>query len=145
MHEAELRVPLNWQDQSMQLFRVPSESGGGDSSFIVTRDYDGAAKLAKDYADEQLIVLKQKFRGFKLLAKADLAIDRSAAVVIDYEWESNSVILRQRQAYVPAAESMLTLTLTAKAVSFDSLEWAWQTVLASIRLNRGPTKQDPMR
>lgn len=145
MHEADLQVPASWQDQSMQLFRVPSETGGSDASFIVTRDYDAVAKQAKVYADEQIAVLKQKFRGFKLLATHELMIGGAPAHVIDYEWESNSVILRQRQAYLAAVESMLTLTLTARTLNFDALEGAWQTLVTSFRLNRAPAKQDSMR
>jgi hypothetical protein len=145
MHEAELRVPEAWQDQSMQLFRVPSATGGGDASFIVTRDYAAVATPVKTYAEEQVVVLKQKFRGFKLLSTGELAIGGVAAQLIDYEWESNDVILRQRQAYLPAAESMLTLTLTARARGFDELEWAWQTVVSSLQLHKEPAKHDPIR
>jgi hypothetical protein len=66
MHEAELLMPVAWQDQSMQLFRIPSGAGGGDASFIVTRDYDAGGTPANVYASEQVKALKQKFQGFKL-------------------------------------------------------------------------------
>jgi hypothetical protein len=145
MHEAELRVPTSWQDQSMQVFRVPDDRGGSDASFIVTRDYEGVRKSVATYADEQISTLKQKFPGFKLLGTRESTFDGVAGMIIDYEWTSNGVVLRQRQAYVPTTASMLALTLTGRTINFDSLESAWQTVLSSLRLHSEPAKQDLMR
>jgi len=129
----------------MHVFRVPADRGGSDASFVVTRDYDGAAKSAMAYAAEQLSTLKQKFQGFNLLATCESTFDGVDGVIVDYEWQSNAVMLRQRQAYIPTSASMLTLTLTARAVSFESHEASWQKVLGSLHLTNEPARRDLRR
>lgn len=133
LHEAELDLPTSWTDQSMQLFRIPLESGG-DASFIVTRDYEAVGVDASGYAEAQQVTLKEKFSEFRLLSAQTLELGGVQAAQLDYEWSSNGVVLRQRQAYVPTPEAMLTLTLTARTATFDRLDIAWESVARSLRL-----------
>lgn len=132
MHEAQLSIPASWRDQTMQMFRIPDVPG--EASFVVTRDCQPSTRDAKPYADAQLAALEHQFPEFRALASTEKQLGTQRIAVLDYQWRTDKLMLRQRQAYVPAPACMLTLTLTARPETFDQLEWAWTLVLSSLRL-----------
>lgn len=138
LHEGELTLPPGWRDQSMQVFRLPGEAGQGDASFIVTRDYETPLAVPAEYARAQQETLAKQFGGYRLLSATDATLDGDPAAVVDYQWLSSGVLLRQRQAYFHCGDCMVSLTLTARATRFEQLEGTWGQVMTSFRLRRKP-------
>lgn len=133
-HEADLSVPRQWQDQSMQMFRIPADAAGGaDASFIITRDYQGVM-APRAYAEAQLSVLAQRFAGFRFISQNESIVRNRDVAAVDFEWTANEVLLRQRQAYLCAKECMLILTMTGRSNAFEHLDWTWNAVVGSLRL-----------
>lgn len=146
MQEADLAIPVSWQDQSMHMFRIPPGAGTttADASFVVTRDAQAAKRDAVAYAEEQQAAIKDKLAEYRLLALRRSKCGEIEIALVDYLWSANDVVLHQRQACVPTPEGMLTLTLTARMQDLEALEAAWNDVLGSLKpVRHGPPGLQP--
>lgn len=142
-HEALLRIPEGWSDQSMNVFRLAGKNGMKDTSLVVTRDYNTELQDVAEYAKGFLDVAGKQFSGFKLLAQGEASIDGQPAYIIDYTWRSGGTsLLRQRQAFVRNGP-MLIITLTAMASDFMQHEPVWVEFLSAMKLRKDEPLPEP--
>jgi len=135
-HEALMRIPEGWSDQTMNVFRLAGKNGMKDTSLVVTRDYNTELQDVAEYAKGFLDVAGKQFSGFKLLAQGDASIDSQPAYIIDYTWRSGGTsLLRQRQAFVRNGP-MLIIALTAMASEFMQHDPVWVEFLSAFRLRK---------
>jgi hypothetical protein len=143
-HEATLRVPDGWLDQSMNVFRLPGKSGAKDTSLVVTRDHNTELEDPTEYAKGFLDLAGKQFNAFKLLAQGEASIDGQPAHIIDYTWRSGgAALLRQRQAFVRNGP-MLIITLTAMASEFMQHDAVWVEFLSAFKLRKDEPSPEPV-
>lgn len=131
MHEGEISIPEAWQDKTMQLFVLP-QPGGGQASFVITRDGETKAQSLEAYVDGQLLQAKNRLNQFRLIGREVLEVGHTPSVEIDYVWKApEQVELRQRQAFAEWQNSYLIFTLTTRAADFEKHLVSWSEVLRS--------------
>jgi hypothetical protein len=128
LHEGEIIIPENTQDQSLTIFGLTegqpaSAVGPGqppEFSFVISRQPLPNGLDAHTYTDQQLKGLPQILRGFALIERTAAPLSGRVASLLEFTWQSEHGLMYQRQAIVacgpiddqPAAA--LTLTGTTR-------------------------------
>jgi hypothetical protein len=135
LNEADIQVPAEWKDTTINAFVLPGEEGGGAASFVVTRDAYAEAIELQAYADQQLVKAAQQLPSYTLLTRQSATISGQSTLQSDFTWLTpDRVTVRQRQACLKHGDVVLVVTLTARDATFDSYEPVWAQVIASLRL-----------
>ena len=54
-HEADVQVPDDWQDGTINTFSLEGAGGKSAANFVVTRDFKTKVADVQAYADQQLV------------------------------------------------------------------------------------------
>ncbi len=87
LHEADLEIPDAWQDQSINIFKLPASGPAREASFVISRDASQGDAPFADYVARQLENAEKQLPGFKLHKRWDINIHGHAAVLLDYQWQ----------------------------------------------------------
>ncbi len=133
MQEAEISVPDEWRDKTIQLFVLPND-GGGEATLVVSRDAETKAASLDGYVDGQLTEAGKRLNRFRFISRNAITIGGKPAVEIDYLWTTPERIeLHQRQAYAEWPGCFLIFTLTTRTSDFGRHEANWRQTLESVR------------
>lgn len=136
LNEADILLPDNWKDTTINAFILPSssKSGEAEATFVITRDSEAAGNV-EHYADLQLVEAAKKLNRYKLIERGQTRIGNRPAIQVDYTWVTpDRIEIRQRQAYLNYQASILIFTLTVRASDFEPYLTAWENAIASVRL-----------
>ncbi|MDH0749410.1 DcrB-related protein [Pseudomonas sp. GD03842] len=134
IHEADLEVPENWLDQTINIFRLPAVASAKEASFVISRDSIDNAGAFADYVAGQLASAEQQLPGFSLLQKWDFELNGCPAALVDYTWEREGHSLMLRQVFVEHGAAVLITTLTTTVDDLPHHEMAWRKVMHSFTL-----------
>ena len=135
LNEADIQIPEEWRDTTINAFVLPGEEGGGAASFVVTRDADGADMELQAYADQQLVKAAQQLPSYALVSRVIRTMAGQPAVQSDYTWLTpERAMVRQRQACLRHGNLFVVLTLTARDATFSTYEPVWSQVIDTLRL-----------
>lgn len=134
IHEADLEVPENWLDQTINIFRLPAVASAKEASFVISRDSIGNAGAFADYIAGQLASAEQQLPRFSLLQKWDFELNGCPAALADYTWEREGHPLMLRQVFVEHAGAVLITTLTTTVDDLPHHETAWRKVMHTLTL-----------
>jgi hypothetical protein len=135
-NEGEISIPEAWEDQSIQMFRLPEGPDTKEASVVITRDYATPVENPLEYASAQKDLFTKQFPGFKFLGQTETTIGDRTAVLVDYQWQANGMPLRQKQAYMKAQDCMIALTLSSRSEDFQKYEPAWSHVISSFKFTK---------
>lgn len=132
LHEAALDIPATWQDQSINIFKLPAVGSAGEASFVISRDRSqGDAEFA-DYIAAQLTSAEQQLPGFTLIKRWDFTLHEHAATLLDYSWQREGRELMLRQVFVERKPAVLITTLTTTVHDLIHHEPAWKQAMQSL-------------
>jgi len=136
LNEADVQVPGDWKDNTINAFVLPGEEGGGAASFVITRDAEAGGVELQVYADQQLVKAAQQLPSYALLTRdTTRIIAGQPAIQSDFTWLTpEGVSVRQRQACLRNGDLILVLTLTARDATFSNYEPVWGQVVDTLRL-----------
>jgi hypothetical protein len=135
LNEADIQIPAEWRDTTINAFVLPGEEGGGAASFVVTRDAQAAGLELQAYADQQLVKAAQQLPSYTLLSRNARTIAERSALQSDFTWLSpEGVTIRQRQVCLRHGDVFLVITLTSRDATFSDYETVWSQVIDSLRL-----------
>ncbi len=130
IHEADLVIGPDWQDQSLQVFKLPAPPGGKEASFVVSRDLTrGAAKDFDAYIIEQRAKLKDKLPGFKLIKDQDIHHYQHDGAWFEYTWRNGASELFIRQVFYDRNPQVLIFTLTCSPTDAAHFDLAWRSTM----------------
>lgn len=132
LNEADIDIPAGWQDQSINIFKLPGAAGAGDASFVVSRDPSQDDLPFADYIERQLKQAEQQLPGFKLLLRGDFVLHGHAASRLDYSWQREGRDLLLRQVFVERKPAVLITTLTTTPNDIKHHEKAWKEVMQTL-------------
>lgn len=132
MQEAELEIPEAWQDQSINVFKLPAMNGGREASFVISRDAGQGDSSFPDYIAEQLKSAEQQLPRFKLHQSWDFVLHGHTATLLDYSWEREGRELMLRQVFVEHKPAILIATLTTTPDDLVRHERAWKQAIATL-------------
>jgi len=138
IQEADLEVPADWRDQTINIFTLPAVESASAASFVISRDSIGTYNNFPDYVANQLTSAEQQLPGFKLLQTWDFELNGFPAALADYSWEREGHELMLRQVFVEDGSKVLITTLTTTFNDLPYHEAAWKKVMHTLALRSVP-------
>lgn len=132
LQEADLEIPDTWQDQSINIFKLPAVGGAQEASFVISRDPNQGDTSFVDYIAKQLYSAEQQLPGFELIKRWDFVLHGHAAVLFDYSWKRDGRELMLRQVFVERKPAVLITTLTTTPADMVHHEPAWKQAMATL-------------
>ncbi len=129
LHEADLEIPDAWQDQSINIFKLPASGPAREASFVISRDASQGDAPFADYVARQLENADKQLPGFKLHKRWDINIHGHAAVLLDYQWQREGRDLMLRQVFIERRPAVLITTLTTTPADLPHHEPAWKQAM----------------
>lgn len=137
LQEANITIPENWRDQTINAFVLPANEAMGEVSFVVTRDNQTRVDTVAQFARVQIAKVSKQLTGFRLVRQEERAIGGLPGTVVDYSWSVSAyVTVCQRQGYVKYGDHFLILTLTTKKEHFEGYKHLWGDIVQSIRFHK---------
>ncbi|NVZ63199.1 DcrB-related protein [Pseudomonas gingeri] len=134
LQEADLEIPDTWQDQSINIFKLPAVGGAREASFVISRDPSRADAVFADYVAAQLKSAEQQLPGFNLVKRWDFVLHEHAAALLDYSWQREGRELMLRQVFIDRKPVVLITTLTTTPDDLVYHEPAWKAAMQSLKL-----------
>lgn len=140
LQEATLEIPDIYKDRTMNLF-VLSENNASDFSFVISR---GAAKYNDKVQSVAARILKEleiTVQKFNLVSSAMTVLDRMPAAEIFYHFESNNMLIWQKQTIVLLDDRLMGKKMVSYIGSCpdsfnDYYQKQYADILKSIRFQR---------
>lgn len=132
LQEADLDIPAAWQDQSINIFKLPAVGSAKEASFVISRDRSQGDALFADYIAAQLASAEQQLPGFKLIKQWDFVLQARAATLLDYSWQREGRELMLRQVFIELKPAVLITTLTTTVNDLSHHEPAWKLAMQSL-------------
>ncbi len=133
LQEADLNIPDSWQDQSINIFKLPAVGGAQEASFVISRDPSQGDASFSDYVARQLDSAEQQLPGFSLIKRWDFDMHGHAAVLLDYSWKREGRELMLRQVFIERKPAVLITTLTTTVNDMPHHEPAWKQAMQSLK------------
>ncbi|BCG24806.1 DcrB-related protein [Pseudomonas tohonis] len=133
LHEADLDIPDSWQDQSINIFKLPATGPAKEASFVISRDPSKGDAPFADYIAQQLSNARQQLPGFALIKQWDINIQGSPAVLLDYTWQREGRQLMLRQVFIEHRALVLIATLTTTPQDLPYHEPAWKQAMQTFK------------
>lgn len=133
INEAELLIPSDWQDNSLNVFRIPANSQAGEASLVFSRDASQGQAGFAAFVMKQLQQCEAQLAGFKLLRHNVYAEPVSYAWV-DYQWQVAQRVIMLRQIFLEGKAGNLIVTLTTTPQDVAGHEAVWLEVIRSIKM-----------
>jgi hypothetical protein len=133
IQEADLEIPDAWQDQSINIFKLPAVGGAKEASFVISRDATQGDAAFVDYVDRQVKSADQQLPNFKLVQRWDMVLHGHAATLLDYTWQRDGRELMLRQVFIERKPAVLITTLTTTPNDLVHHETAWKMVMSTLK------------
>ncbi len=130
IQEADFHIPDAWQDQSINIFKLPADGTTQEASFVISRDPSKGDSPFAEYIDRQLNGAQQ-LPHFKLIKRWDFVHYNHVATLLDYSWRSENRAIALRQVFIELKPAVLIATLTTTPDDLDHHEPAWKEVMQS--------------
>lgn len=132
IQEADLDIPETWQDQSINIFKLPAVGGAKEASFVISRDGSQGDAIFADYIDKQVKSAEQQLPEFRLVQRWDTVLHEHAATLLDYTWKREGRELMLRQMFIERKPAVLITTLTTTPSDLARHETAWKIAMSSL-------------
>lgn len=133
INEGNLQIPIAWQDQTLNIFRIPPNGSAKEASLLISRDASQGDASFDDFINGQIKQCEQQLSEFKLLQKQICAEPFSYAWV-DYTWNAQEKTVMLRQIFFESKPANLIVTLTTTPEDAPTHEAAWREVVRSVQL-----------
>ncbi|WP_296262685.1 MULTISPECIES: DcrB-related protein [unclassified Pseudomonas] len=132
IQEADLEIPEAWQDQSINIFKLPAVGSAKEASFVISRDAGQGDASFAEYVANQLKSAELQLPGFKLIQTWDFVLHGHAATLLDYSWQREGRELMLRQVFIERKPAVLITTLTTTLGDLVHHEPAWKQAMATL-------------
>jgi hypothetical protein len=126
-------VPDHWHDQSIVAFRLPpAPGGGGDASFVMTKDPGKGVTPFATYFSKQAENIRRSLPGYHEL-KCELfhSNDRDAGW-LEFQFQKDGRAMQLRQIFFDCGFVAAICTLTALPVDMAYHDGDWRRLMASL-------------
>lgn len=133
IQEADLSIPDNWTDQSINIFKIPASGTAGEASFVISRDQSQGNKPFSEYVTGQIETAKNQLPGFRFFHREDINLRGYAASSIRYSWNRDGLELMLCQVFIECKPAVVILTLTTTPEDSLNHSAAWKEVIRGYR------------
>jgi hypothetical protein len=135
INEGAFELPDGWPDQTVNIFSTSREAPA-EFSLVISRDEEQEGEGLRDYVARQHKALYEQLPRLRMLRRGDVVLDGRPALDVEFTWESDAGLMRQRQVYVAHDGTILTLTATAREALYAKYEAALDDIAASFKFRR---------
>jgi hypothetical protein len=133
--EAELTISPEWQDQSLNVFKLPAAPNGKEASLVISRDIQRKAfDTFAAYADQQRKQLKEKLPGFKSFRDENIHYQDHDGLWLEYHWSNNGNTMHIWQVFYDRLQTALICTMTASEHDKEHFETVWRKSMSAMKL-----------
>ncbi len=143
IQEANLTIPSEWSDQSLNIFKIPGGNGFHEGSFLISRDTLDTAKAFKDYFQLQLNKCQTQLPQFELKKNECFETQGTQCGWLEYCWHNGSIVLYIRQIFYAIGAKVLICTLTVSPADVAHHDATWRRVMNSLKLLPPPQDDAP--
>lgn len=133
MQEADLMIPAHWQDQSLNIFKIPPGDDHQGASLVITRDSAKGTQTLEAYIDTQLKQCESQLASFELRKRERFTHQERDAGWVEYTWmmERRRELLL-RQVYYDLGAQALVCTLSTTRHDIAHHDAVWRKVMSSV-------------
>jgi hypothetical protein len=135
INEGAFELPDGWPDQTVNIFTTSREAPA-EFSLVISRDEELEGEELRDYVARQHKTLYEQLPRLRMLRRGEAVLDGQPAVDVEFTWESDAGVMRQRQLYVAHDGAILTLTATAREAFYTKYETAVDDLTASFKFRQ---------
>jgi len=129
-------VPEHWHDQSIVAFRLPpAPSGGGEASFVLTKDPGKGVMPFPAYFEKQADAVSRSLPGYHEVKRALFHANERDAGWLEFQFEKDGRTAHLRQIFFDGDFTAVICTLTATPADIAYHEDDWRRVMASLRFD----------
>lgn len=134
MQEAMMMLPPQWQDQTLNVFKIPASAQAQAASFVISRDSNKGQHSLADYVKAQCRQYAEQMEGFALEKEEYFLSQGWEAAWVECRWILESRPLYIRQVFYGLPNQVLICTLTTSPQDIEHHETAWRQVMSSLVL-----------
>lgn len=145
IQEGDLMIPPQWQDQTLNVFRIPATDHGQAASFVIGRDANKGERTLQEYVQAQHRQCAEQMEGFALEKEEYFRTKGWDAAWVEYRWILEHRPLYLRQVFYDLHGAVLICTLTTTPQDMEHHEEAWRQVMSSLVLHHPAAAVEPTR
>lgn len=122
---ATLDIPDSWRDQSIVAFRLPPAPGGGEASFVMTKDMAKGTAAFAGYFAAQADSCARSLPDYHELRRDLFQAHERDAAWLEFRWTNERSPMQLRQVYFDCGffAAIFTLTTTPADMAYHDAEW----------------------
>ncbi|RMB56029.1 hypothetical protein C8J44_1300 [Sphingomonas sp. PP-CE-3A-406] len=126
-------VPDSWHDQSIVAFRLPpAPGGGGDASFVITKDPGKGVTPFASYFNGQADTIRRSLPGYHELKRELFHANERDAGWLEFQFEKDGRAMQLRQIFFDSGFLAVICTLTTLPADIGYHDADWRRVMASL-------------
>lgn len=110
LNEGSINIPNNWQDQSMNVFILPDDSG---INLVINRAPVPVGMDGEEYYQEVIHQFQHNLKNYREISQEIVHLDEKPAYLLEYQWQTPEGIMYQCTVMQICHNLLLTFTYTA--------------------------------
>lgn len=109
-NEGTIELPTQWQDQSMNVFVLPDDSG---INLVINRAPVPTGMDEEEYYQEVIHQFQHNLKNYREISQEIVQLDEKPAYLLEYQWQTPEGIMYQCTVMQIRHNLLLTFTYTA--------------------------------
>lgn len=109
-NEGTIELPTQWQDQSMNVFVLPDDSG---INLVINRAPVPTGMDEEEYYQEIIHQFQHNLKNYREISQEIVQLDEKPAYLLEYQWQTPEGIMYQCTVMQIRHNLLLTFTYTA--------------------------------
>lgn len=110
LNEGSIELPVQWQDQSMNVFVLPDDSG---VNLVINRAPVPTGMDEEDYYQQIIHQFQHNLKNYRQIAQEIVQLDEKPAYLLEYQWQTPEGVMYQCTVMQIRNRLLLTFTYTA--------------------------------
>lgn len=144
INEAELLIPADWLDNSINIFRIPANENAKEASLVFSRDGSQGETGFAEFVMKQVQQCESQLTGFKLI-RHNIYYEPVSYAWVDYQWQVESRVIMLRQIFLESKPVNLIVTLTTTPEDAQGHEAVWLEAIRNIKMRNPVVGVNPAK
>ncbi|MBF0751751.1 MULTISPECIES: DcrB-related protein [unclassified Pasteurella] len=131
LNEGLINIPVNWQDQSMNVFTLPDDSG---INLVINRATIPIGMTEEEYLAQVISQFRTTLKAYRELAIEDIRLSEHPAKLLEYQWDTPEGQMYQLTVLQVYQQRLMTFTYTSTTVFTPSQRQALLEIIYSFSL-----------
>ncbi|MGC7561041.1 DUF1795 domain-containing protein [Pasteurella sp. PK-2025] len=137
-NEGTISLPTTWQDQSMNVFILPDESG---INLVINRVAVPTGMEEDEYYEQVFHQFEHNLKKYRQISKEVVELDEHPAHLLEYQWQTPEGVMYQCTVLQIRQGILLTFTYTANKAFTPKQRQAMLEVIYSFKAKTQETSQ----